>query len=525
MPRWLLGIPGNEPIPASEEVGRVHDSAELRTWTYPHELTIVRDDGRVFVWNAASVAVDDGTEDSLAVAINNGGIGRYEFVSASTAVLTPVGTFAAKAIASTVAPYQSVLRGVPPYVHGYDAAPLLAELLSGVGIALFVEGDSRSTGFGVYVTNWTNVPLGGGAYPMNGVTLGAGYTGGWLKTTGAPVVAAPSVLYPPGSVLDYSLSGACELLCTSPDARVEVNPIWNRLAYGAFTAVQGPGIINPCVGYDTTANMLLRTGPNGTVAQNVAIQAWVGNSWAAPQFQRSAFFSTYAMTVGLVKKSVTIPAAADWDIAGVTGIQFDCLRGPILTVLNESITVCNDAWLERADGYGMVVHDFAIGGACVEIFVDTDKGTSVEGLFPVSAIATNIALRCGKRVPWFLIDLGTNNSNGNNQTQHEAQVEKLIAKLRSVSGFPNARILLRTAYTGLGATPTIYWQLAARAVANRVPGVICVDTYAMVWDAGGYAALNAAGYIPDNVHLNPAGRVWLESQFNSVLVGASIVPP
>jgi hypothetical protein len=80
MPRWLLGIPGNEPIPASEEVGRAHDSAELRTWTYPHEPTIVRDDGRVFVWNAASVAVDDGTEDSLAVAINNGGVGRYEFV-------------------------------------------------------------------------------------------------------------------------------------------------------------------------------------------------------------------------------------------------------------------------------------------------------------------------------------------------------------------------------------------------------------------------------------------------------------
>jgi hypothetical protein len=54
----------------------------LRTWTYPHELTIVRDDGRIFVWNAASVAVDSGTEASLAVAINNGGVGRYLFVPA-----------------------------------------------------------------------------------------------------------------------------------------------------------------------------------------------------------------------------------------------------------------------------------------------------------------------------------------------------------------------------------------------------------------------------------------------------------
>lgn len=82
MPRWLLAIPGNEPPEASEVVGRADDSAEVRTWNYPHELTIVRDDGRIFVWNAASVAVDSGTEDSLAIAINNGGVGRYLFVPA-----------------------------------------------------------------------------------------------------------------------------------------------------------------------------------------------------------------------------------------------------------------------------------------------------------------------------------------------------------------------------------------------------------------------------------------------------------
>jgi hypothetical protein len=102
MPRWLLGIPGNEPIPASEEVGRVHDSAELRTWTYPHELTIVRDDGRVFVWNAASVATDTGNEDSLAVAINNGGVGRYVFAAASFAVFLSDGSTVAASVVDTM---------------------------------------------------------------------------------------------------------------------------------------------------------------------------------------------------------------------------------------------------------------------------------------------------------------------------------------------------------------------------------------------------------------------------------------
>lgn len=114
MPRWLLGIPGNEPIPASEEVGRVTDSAELRTWTYPHELTIIRDDGRVFVWNAASVAVDDGTEDSLAVAINNGGVGRYVFAAASFAVFLSNGsTVAASGIISSQTPVNGTIAVDP----------------------------------------------------------------------------------------------------------------------------------------------------------------------------------------------------------------------------------------------------------------------------------------------------------------------------------------------------------------------------------------------------------------------------
>lgn len=161
MPRWLLGIPGNEPIPASEDVGRVTDSAELRTWTYAHELTIVRDDGRVFVWNPTSVAVDDGSEDSLAVAINNGGIGRYEFVGASLALSTPAGIVPASTVDTTQAgaggrlavnalgqqyPRQSEFDKLINGLHANIADPALRAITDGIVYALRQQDRYVDTG-------------------------------------------------------------------------------------------------------------------------------------------------------------------------------------------------------------------------------------------------------------------------------------------------------------------------------------------------------------------------------------------
>lgn len=416
---------------------------------------------------------------------------------------------------------------LPRYVYGLDAAAMLEQLKSSTGKAMFVLGDSKSSPVTEAAASyWSQIPVRGMTFQISSSLDTTNFS-----SAGGDVIASPdpspgihgpraSTIYS-GNINDYTLAGAIEQKVLLATTSARWAPWVNRIHEGATS---NTALLARLQGNAITGTHLFRISTTGVTAANIGMQIWtseVNASWAPPNQGQTALFSTKAATNYLLSKSVTLPNTATLG----TGVSMNAFFGDTALVINETFSCTRWPWIEIADGSGTTLHQLCTGGLQVDDYLNNSDRTSGI-IYSETVFAEELPLRAGKREPWLLVDLGTNNQALNNESQHYAEMQRLIERVRAAAKRPNMPVLLRTAYPDAGhQTATTYYSLAAIRLANSMRNVMCVDTHAASYDGGGYSAMVSKGWTSESapeVHRNAAGNAARERMFDAIMSGQPV---
>src|SRR5690606_21931754 len=117
-------------------------------------------------------------------------------------------------------------------------------------------------------------------------------------------------------------------------------------------------------------------------------------------------------------------------------------------------------------------------------------GWNIEGWLSDTVVPTAVWSQFLPQIvenPIFQLDLGTNNPNSNTAATHATKMIALIAKMRTA--YPEAPVILTTAYATSISGLDPYWREAARIIRDSVDGVWLLDTYSAMPDFNGGVAL------------------------------------
>jgi hypothetical protein len=174
------------------------------------------------------------------------------------------------------------------------------------------------------------------------------------------------------------------------------------------------------------------------------------------------------------------------------------------TTADELASVSSVIYHPADDTPGLVLINFSAGGAVLTThFLDRDVfyPAYVETWLPMVAPA-------GQHILW--IDIGTNGGNGD--AEFAAHIIELIEYWRAHLG-PQTPVVITTAYdNSTDAGGKLYVERIFAAV-RATPGVLLLDTRSAM---PAFAEMDAAGWIPDGIHLNDTGVAELMGRISAM---------
>lgn len=316
-----------------------------------------------------------------------------------------------------------------------------------------------------------------------------------------------------GTVNSYAgLFTSTELTILTGQTLVDLAPgVYHRaVSVAMYTAQSHPANrvgydrwISMANGKELSARGVVRTWQNGITRPWLALQ--VTRDYGA-RTARSAFMSAVEPTSDYKTVEITLPASNnDPSGAGVV-VDWYCASGDTTPDINKSVSLL--PVVVTTPGPGKIIYSIGIGGWCIEGFLNP----SIVGADQWSKL---IPLYVGMDSALFWIDIGTNGPYFTTQSDFEEKYVRLIELCRRA--IPGAPIMLTTSHPtqGQSLSEPAYYVSAAKSVAARVPGVVCVDTWSKSPD---YPSAIAEGDMADAVHYNAQGmRKWME-RLNEVIV-------